>query len=93
MSDYMRGGCGHTPQEHEELKAPGVWETLRFIGYQPGDDETPDLEMRNVPGHECTLVKTCRLTEAERAAAHEYARQLHARNRGRIAAAMAVAAR
>ena len=72
------------------MTAPGVWETLRFIGYQPGDAEIGDIEMRNVPDTECTLTKACMLTEAEREAAREYARQLRINSRAR-AAAMAVA--
>lgn len=64
----MSGGCGHTPEEHEALKAPGVFETLTFIGYQPGDPALGigDQEMRNIPTTECTIVRPCVLTEEQR---------------------------
>lgn len=88
------GGCGHTPEEHEAMKAPGVWETLVFIGYQAGDPVVGygDLELRNVPGTECTLYKPCELTEDEREQAREYARKVSLRAKARVAAALAAAA-
>jgi hypothetical protein len=69
----MAGGCGHTAAEHESFKTPGIFETLDFIGHQPGDPERgwSDYEMRNVPGTECTIVRPCVLTEAQRATARE----------------------
>jgi len=85
------GGCGHTPAEHEAMKQPGVWETLRFIGFQPGGEGYSDVEMRNVPGTECTLTRTVVLTEQQREEARAFARELSLRTRARVAEALALA--
>lgn len=88
------GGCGHTPEEHEAMKKPGVWETLRFIGYQPGTYDLPDYELRNVAGTECTVSRPCAtpLTEEQRADAWELIRKISLRNKAMVAEARARAA-
>lgn len=89
----MSGGCGHTPEEHEALKQPGVFEQLIFIGYQPGDPARgwSDYEMRNVPGTECTITRPCVLTDAEREDAREQNRLKSLRFKARVDVARAVA--
>jgi len=78
------GGCGHTQEQHDAMKADdAVWASLVLIGYQLVDDEC-DFELRNVPGTECTLSRRCHLTPDEREAARAAARAKYDRFRAQV---------
>jgi len=83
-------GCGHTQAEHDAIRNDDArWQELPIIGYQPGSTEHGgDLEMRNIPGSECTLVRPCVLTESQRVAAREANRLKRERMSGEIARAL-----
>ena len=59
-------GCAHSLADHEDLKQPGVWEGLEFVGYQPGDAVHGDMELRNIPGCGSTIARRIWLTEEHR---------------------------
>jgi hypothetical protein len=85
-------GCTHTIAEHNAMKVAGVWETLDLVGYQPGDDEHGDIELRNAACGS-TLGRKCLLTHDERETVRAATRMRHESFRAQVAAAVqAVAA-
>ena len=76
---------------HEAMKADDdAWAAMLHIGYQPGDDERGDLEMRNcrVPGCDSTLARRCLLTAEQREDIREQVRQRNAEFRKMVMAAL-----